>query len=63
MKDLLDVADNLERALESVPKEELDEAVSKKVLSGLVDGVKITEQQLLKVICNSVLVCMFSDDK
>lgn len=59
MKDLLDVADNLERALDSVPKEDLDESVALKVLSGLVDGVKITDQQLLQVISRLILVPLF----
>lgn len=53
VKDLLDVADNLERALESVRQEMVDEAKDetavKKLLEGLLTGVRLTDQQLAQV--------------
>jgi len=44
--DLLDVADNLRRAIESVPREQLDES---DLLMSLLTGVELVERQLLKV--------------
>lgn len=46
-KSLLDVADNLSRAAESVP-EEMRAAEEHPVLKGLYDGVVMTETQLVK---------------
>ena len=48
-KNLLDVADNLTRAIESVPKEAVPENDQ---LKTLYDGVAMTEQQLLKVFAS-----------
>ena len=45
-KDLLEVADVLQKAMESIPKEELDNNV---VLKNLYDGLLMTEVQLQKV--------------
>lgn len=44
--DLLEVADNLRRAIESVPREELDES---DLLMNLLTGVELVERQLLQV--------------
>lgn len=44
--DLLEVADNLRRAIESVPREELDES---DLLMSLLTGVELVERQLLQV--------------
>lgn len=46
-KQLLDVADNLSRALESVPADALKEENA--LLGTLVEGVRMTDQQLQKV--------------
>ena len=46
-KRLLDVADNLTRATESVPAEELEEGSA---LKSLYDGVTLTDAQLQKVL-------------
>ncbi len=45
-RDLLEVADNLRRALESVPREALE---TEELLRNLVTGVEMTERQLLSV--------------
>ena len=45
-KSLLDVADDLERALTSVPQEKLSENIA---LKSLYDGISMTEKQLHKV--------------
>ncbi len=45
-RDLLEVADNLRRALESVPQEALE---TDELLRNLVTGVEMTERQLLNV--------------
>ncbi len=45
-RDLLEVADNLRRALESVPREALE---TDELLRNLVTGVEMTERQLLNV--------------
>ena len=45
-KDLLDVADVLNKAISSVPESELKESQS---LSDLHQGLQLTESQLLKV--------------
>lgn len=47
-KDILEVADILERATESVPKSELEEGVNPH-LSSLFEGLKMTETELQKV--------------
>ncbi|MCB1563891.1 MAG: nucleotide exchange factor GrpE [Alphaproteobacteria bacterium] len=44
-KDMIDVADNLRRALEAVPQ---DLAATDPRLSGLIDGIEATERTLLK---------------
>ncbi|GMH39073.1 hypothetical protein BSKO_06971 [Bryopsis sp. KO-2023] len=53
VKDLFDVADNLERALDSVPLDKANdpggEENAKKLLLGLLEGVKLTDQQLIQV--------------
>lgn len=49
-KQLLDVADNLSRALESVPADVLAEKKEENaLLVTLVEGVRMTDQQLAKV--------------
>jgi molecular chaperone GrpE len=48
-KQLLDVADNLSRALESVPADALDKKEENALLVTLVEGVRMTDQQLQKV--------------
>lgn len=49
-KQLLDVADNLARALESVPAEALQEGKGEnKLLVTVVEGVRMTDRQLQKV--------------
>ncbi len=49
-KDLLDVADILEKANESVSEEDLK--IGSKPLIALVEGLKMTEAELLKVLKN-----------
>src|ERR1700732_5643126 len=46
-RDVLSVADNIRRALEAVPAEALANAQAMKVL---VDGVELTERELLKAL-------------
>ena len=46
IQDLLDVADVLNKAISSVPKEELGQSQS---LTDLHQGLQLTESQLLKV--------------
>ena len=53
-KDILEVADTLEKATESVPKEELEEHVNPP-LSALYDGLKLTEAELQKVFSKNGL--------
>lgn len=48
-KQMLDVADNLRRALQAVPAEELEQEENK-FLSNLYDGVKATDTQLRKIL-------------
>ncbi|GJD33405.1 nucleotide exchange factor GrpE [Methylobacterium aerolatum] len=45
-RDVLNVADNLRRALESVPQEE--RAGAEGALKGLIDGIELTERDLAK---------------
>jgi molecular chaperone GrpE len=45
-RDMLDVADNLRRALETVPAEAREAADG--ALSGLIEGIELTERDLLK---------------
>lgn len=52
-KSLLDVSDNLARALESVPKEELD---TNSVLNTLYQGIEMTEKGLMKAFESNGLV-------
>ena len=47
-KDMLDVADVLEKAIETVPKDQLENNVNPPLLQ-LYDGLKLTESQLQKV--------------
>ena len=46
-RDILTVGDNLRRAIEAVPKEAV---VSDPALSSLIEGVEVTERELLKVL-------------
>ncbi|GJQ15064.1 hypothetical protein GpartN1_g6855.t1 [Galdieria partita] len=48
-KDLLDVADNLERALQNIPTEKLDPEKGDAVVISLYEGVKATNDVLQKV--------------
>ena len=50
-KSLLDIADNLGRALETVQKSEpsADAEVNAKLLKSLLEGVEMTDKQLIKV--------------
>ena len=48
-EDILEVADILEKATESVPKEDLDKTTNPPLVS-LYDGLKLTEAQLQKVL-------------
>jgi molecular chaperone GrpE len=55
---LLDVADNLGRAVESVRKSANadDDEVNQKVLQSLLEGVEMTDKQLMQVfLCPLVL--------
>jgi molecular chaperone GrpE len=45
--DMIDVADNIRRAIETVPKEQLD---SSPVLKSLVEGFEVTERSLLNAL-------------
>ena len=54
-KDLLEVADILEKAIESVPKEELDNSTNPHLCS-LFEGLNMTENQLQKVFKKNGLV-------
>lgn len=47
-KDLLDSVDNLDRALENVPKEKITQ--ENKELSDLYNGLKMTEEILMKTL-------------
>jgi len=47
-RDMLTVADNIRRALESVPSDARDQADG--ALKGLVDGIELTERDLLKTL-------------
>lgn len=53
-KDILEVADVLEKATESVPKKELEENSNPPLLS-LYEGLKLTEAQLQKVLLKNGL--------
>ncbi len=46
-RDMLSVADNLRRALETLPQEARKESTS---LSGLIEGIELTERELAKVL-------------
>jgi molecular chaperone GrpE len=46
-RDLLSVADNFQRALESLPAQETE--ISAEALAGMINGVRMTEKELLKV--------------
>eukprot|EP00871_Galdieria_phlegrea_P001654 jgi/Galph1/248/GphlegSOOS_G4937.1 len=48
-KDLLDVADNLERAINNIPAEKLDPSKGDPIIIGLYEGVKATNDLLQKV--------------
>lgn len=48
-KQLLDVADNLGRAVESIPPAELEKQADNKLLATLLEGVRMTDTQLQKV--------------
>lgn len=48
-KDLLEVADNLERALQNIPSEKLDPEKGDAIVIGLYEGVKATNDVLHKV--------------
>ena len=48
-KGLLDVADNLSRAIETLPEDKKDKANQDPALSSLLEGVQMTEAQLHKV--------------
>ena len=52
-KSLLDVSDNLTRALEAVPKEEID---ANATLKTLVEGIEMTERGLIKAFESNGLV-------
>lgn len=52
-KDLLEVADILNKAMDSVPKEELDQ---NQHLKSLYDGLTMTSQQMIKVFSKNGLV-------
>ncbi|WP_163500358.1 nucleotide exchange factor GrpE, partial [Escherichia coli] len=47
-RDLLNVADNIRRAIESVPEAERAEAGG--AFKGLIDGIELTERDLLKTL-------------
>jgi len=47
-RDMLNVADNVRRALESVPAEEREKAEG--TLKGLIEGIDLTERDLLKTL-------------
>lgn len=47
-RDMLNVADNIRRALESVPQDERDTAEGS--FKGLIEGIDLTERDLLKVL-------------
>jgi molecular chaperone GrpE len=47
-RDMLTVADNIRRALESVPSDAREQADG--ALKGLVDGIELTERDLLKTL-------------
>ena len=53
-KDILDVADTLEKATESVPKKDLKENANPSLVS-LHEGLKLTEVQLQKVLLKNGL--------
>ncbi|GKY98337.1 hypothetical protein MPSEU_000791300 [Mayamaea pseudoterrestris] len=55
-KSLLDVSDNLTRALESVPKEALDDKEANPVLGSLYEGIHLTEMGLNKAFESNGLV-------
>ena len=49
-KDLLESVDNLDRALDTVPKDKLGKEDSNKDLANLYDGLKMTEKILMQTL-------------
>lgn len=49
-KDLLESVDNLDRALDTVPKDKLEKEDSNKDLANLYDGLKMTEKILMQTL-------------
>ena len=63
-KQLLDVADNLSRAIESVPKEALEKKEDNAYLATLVEGVQMTDVQLQKIFgANKIVKYAVPGDK
>ena len=55
-KQLLDVADNLRRAIESVPAEEITKNEADANLVALFEGVEMTKKELEKVLSNNKVI-------
>ena len=55
-KSLLDVSDNLERALEAVPSDLRDDTVNHPVLASLYEGISMTETLLIKSFSSNGLI-------